>query len=272
MSLPRLSIVPHSKILVVGGSPAPCTPDLLTSLASAHSLIIACDSALDICHEAQVVPQVAVGDFDSVSQPTLSWVCQKGVQVISSHWHKDETDLGMALRMIHESLYGSAPRDVLEDLSEQHISSRFWVPHKALVPGIEVTLTSCSGGRLDHQLAIIGKLVEYAHLFPQVVENTMHAALMHARYRHRLTTKLEDQYKTASPIALTPQATLSLTGFEWELKHQSFTLLDMGDLAGTSNIITAPQAVVEVHEGALVFMVNNMIEMDKLNDLGLIKH
>lgn len=257
----------HAKdtILLVGGSPHPCSPELLVSLAHTHGLIIACDSALNICKEAGVVPDIAVGDFDSVDVEALEWARACSATFVTSHWHKDETDLGMALRLIHEARYGSASS--ASAISEEGLSSRYWIDTEDAAEGVEVTLTSCLGGRLDHQLAIVGKMLEFAHMRPRIVADQMSATLMHACYRSQVTTGLSDQYKTASALALTTRTKLSLRGFEWDLDKQEFTLLDMGKLAGTSNIIKEPAAEVRVHSGALIFIVNHLMEMDKLADV-----
>lgn len=232
---------PHT-ILLVAGSPQRVSETLLQQLAEEHDLIIACDSALNVCASAQVTPDIAVGDFDSVDQAVLESFLSSSTEVITSHWHKDATDIGMAFELINER-YAHMP--------------------------VTVTLTSCTGGRLDHQLALIGKMVEFAHLHPAVQEDYMSAYILHADYRSSYKVPYQHQFKTASAIAVTAHAELSLSGFEWDLDRATFTLLDQGDLAGTSNIIKEKEAFVEVHQGALIFIVNELREDKKLKDLGI---
>ena len=66
----------------------------------AEKTVIAADSGMEFLRRNEIVPQVIIGDFDSVSKETLEWF-QKKEGIV---WHrlnpqKDDTDTEFALRL-----------------------------------------------------------------------------------------------------------------------------------------------------------------------------
>jgi thiamine pyrophosphokinase len=110
-------------LLVIGGDGPP--PRLLAELAGGAALVVAADSGLDSCVAAGVVPDLVVGDMDSLSDRALL----RGFapdRVLVFPVDKDETDTEIGLRVLAE---------------------------RGVVP---VTIAGGAGGRIDHLLGVLG--------------------------------------------------------------------------------------------------------------------
>lgn len=110
-------------LLVIGGTGP--MPALLSECARDAGFVVAADSGLDSCVAADVVPDLVVGDMDSLSDPALL----RGFpadRVLVFPRDKDETDTEIGLRILHE---------------------RGWS---------RVTIAGGAGGRIDHLLGVAG--------------------------------------------------------------------------------------------------------------------
>ena len=76
--------------------------------------------------EQGICPDLAVGDFDSVSEKELALVCSQSKEVLQAQPEKDDTDLELAVKAVF-----------------------------ARYPQAQVTIFGAFGGRLDHTLANI---------------------------------------------------------------------------------------------------------------------
>lgn len=59
--------------------------------------IIAVDSGASYCHKLQLIPDLVVGDFDSIDKKTLKTLEKKGVPMLRFPREKDETDTEIAI-------------------------------------------------------------------------------------------------------------------------------------------------------------------------------
>jgi len=59
--------------------------------------IIAVDGGANELRRRGIIPNVIIGDMDSISQSTLNYFKDKGVKVVTYPHEKDETDLELAL-------------------------------------------------------------------------------------------------------------------------------------------------------------------------------
>jgi thiamine pyrophosphokinase len=113
----------RSALLVIGGN-GPLA-GVLSGLARTAGFVVAADSGLDSCIAAAVVPDLVVGDMDSLSDPAL--LRRFGAdRVLLFPQDKDETDTEIGLRVLHERGWGS------------------------------VTIAGGAGGRIDHLLGVAG--------------------------------------------------------------------------------------------------------------------
>lgn len=107
-------------LVVTGGD---CPPsEMITRLARTYPFVIAADSGLDICRASGIMPDLCIGDFDSVSARMLEEVPPE--RVLRFPEDKDYTDTELALMTARER---GATR---------------------------VALAGAGGGRLDHLLAV----------------------------------------------------------------------------------------------------------------------
>jgi len=154
----------------------------------AEKTVIAADSGMEFLRRNEIVPQVIIGDFDSVSKETLEWF-QKKEGIV---WHrlnpqKDDTDTEFALRL-------------------------------AISMGAEcITVLGGTGSRLDHVLGNI-------ELLGIGLELGVEIELLDANNRIRMTDhgmvlKKEEQFgKYVSLIPYTAQVEhLYLAGFKYPL-------------------------------------------------------
>ena len=76
--------------------------------------------------EQGICPDLAVGDFDSVSEEELALICSQSKEVLQAQPEKDDTDLELVVKVVF-----------------------------ARYPQAQVTIFGAFGGRLDHTLANI---------------------------------------------------------------------------------------------------------------------
>ncbi len=182
--------------------------------------VIAADSGMEFLRRNQIVPQVIIGDFDSVSSETLEWFQAKNHII----WHKlnpvkDDTDTEFALRL-------------------------------AISMGAEcITVLGGTGSRLDHVLGNI-------ELLGIGLELGVEIELLDANNRIRMTDhgmvlKKEEQFgKYVSLIPYTAQVEhLYLAGFKYPLAD--YCLKGFCSI-GVSNEITEEQAEITFENGILI--------------------
>lgn len=217
-----------SQVLVVGGSPEAPHAGLLRELARRSDAVIAVDHGLDALLDAGLSCDLFCGDADSVgARGALLVEAAQADAFVASHRAcvgaverynpaKDATDLSLALS-------AAAAR---------------W-------PQARVVCTGLSGGRPDHALAALGQLTAIP-AGAALEENGFSARVLHAG----CTWDIEERVgATFSFVPVAADTVVSESGMRWELDHHRAQLLD--DL-GISNVISAPQAAITCHTGALI--------------------
>lgn len=217
------------RVLVVGGSPEVASPDLVTRLVDDCDVVVAVDRGLDALLTAGCSCDLFCGDADSVSAEGAALVraSETGwrgrvdtaapavAEVERYNPHKDDTDLGLALRAIDDR----------------------W-------PGAELVCTCVTGGKPDHALAVLGRLTAW-NAPVAIEENGFSARILNAGDTWKLPDCAGARF---SFIPLSPEAIVSESGMEWELDHKSVPLLS--DL-GISNVLHLDAKII-CHEGVLV--------------------
>ena len=118
------------------GSPEPSSVELVRALAAGADYVVAADRGAEVLFQAGVRPNVFCGDADSVSPEVAAWAPVE----------KYATDLALAIDCArHEAARQDAR--------------------------LHLTLTCATGGRPDHQLAVLGLLAMHADASPRVVED-----------------------------------------------------------------------------------------------------
>jgi thiamine pyrophosphokinase len=190
-------------------------------IQSADRLICA-DGGTQHAIRLGLVPDIVVGDLDSIEAPARATLEAAGVRFEAHPVRKDKTDLELALGL-------------------------------AIAEGaMQVDLLATLGGRLDQSLANLLLLTqpEWATVSVRVIEGSETAWVVRGGQTARLTGNAGD---TLSLVPLTPQVSgVNLTGVEWPLANAT---LQLGSTLTISNTLADRVAQLQVAEG-LVLVVH----------------
>lgn len=162
-----------------------------------------------------IVPDVAIGDFDSVTKRELSHIKKKVAAIIQELPHpKYATDLELAV----EHAIGLKPK--------------------------EVTIYGAIGTRIDHVWAGVHFLTKLSlhNVCGYLVDKFNEIQIV----RRELTLKPFQELPYVSIFPLTEKITVTLTGFRYNVSRQVFV---RGSTLGVSNEIVVPSARIVVHSG-----------------------
>lgn len=84
-------------IIFTGGEFANST--LIQKTVSSAKMIIAADSGAATAYALRIVPDIIVGDFDSLNKKTLQFFKEKGSKILQFPTEKNETDTELALNI-----------------------------------------------------------------------------------------------------------------------------------------------------------------------------
>lgn len=206
-------------LIITGGS-------IEVSFAKAYiqgqewNFVISADSGMEFCREAEILPDMILGDFDSAAPDTLKLFQERCPErILKFPAEKDETDTELAIM-------------------------------KAIEMGADhITILGGTGSRLDHVLGNI-------HLLKMGMDAGVECCIVDRYNRIRMIqTSLEMQKKEQfgeyiSLIPFTPQVDgLTLSGFAYEVKD--FTLTS-GKARGVSNEIVADTGRIDLKDGILL--------------------
>jgi thiamine pyrophosphokinase len=85
-------------IIVAGG--AVHVMDLLQELAEGYDLLLAADSGGKVLYEYGYLPDLLIGDFDSIDRELLTFFRERGVKITEFPPEKDWTDLELAVQTV----------------------------------------------------------------------------------------------------------------------------------------------------------------------------
>ncbi|MDR3271582.1 MAG: thiamine diphosphokinase [Peptococcaceae bacterium] len=184
--------------------------------------LICADGGANAALEAQRLPDLLIGDLDSVRASTLRICREQGVGIQEYPTRKDETDLELALLRAEEKLrYTGSPCP-------------------------EIWLYGATGGRTDHLLGNLTLAVAYARrgVALRFKDPNQEIRLIH--------TRTEISGNVGQQISLLPcwgeAAWVSTQGLAYVLDHEEL-LPDR--VRGISNVFTAQTCVIDVHQGTL---------------------
>ncbi len=194
----------------------------LESLLCAGDLLIAADGGARYCLQSGCMPQVVIGDFDSLSETEVDELAAGGTEVLRHPARKDETDLDLAV-----------------DLAIQKEIR-------------EILVLAALGGRWDQTLAnlLLLGLPRFAKARICLLDGDQEITLLRPRAMHIIRGSPGD---TVSLIALSGDAHgVTTSGLEYPLQTDR---LPFGATRGVSNILTAPKATVSLQSGLLICIV-----------------
>jgi thiamine pyrophosphokinase len=197
-------------VIVANGSPEPF------DVASADQ-IIAADGGARHALAWGYVPDVVIGDFDSLDEEGQRALKAAGTRFIRHPDRKDETDLELALR------------------------------HAASLNPRQITILGAWGDRPDHTLANILLIAHpsFAGLDLRLVAHQQEIRLIH---REILLEGCFGDLVSLIPIG-GDAIGVSTEGLEYPLRDET---LHLGASRGISNVMTAEQARIRLREGLLL--------------------
>lgn len=180
-------------------------------------LIICADSGADYALDVQVIPDLVVGDMDSISKNSLDKINKMGILTYSFPVEKDCTDTELALEL---ALNKGASQAVL-------------------LGGI--------GDRPDHSLANISLMISF-------LNKGLKLKLADEKWEMFLITDEEQIYgkkgDILSLISITPEVTgIETKGLYYPLNKES---LFIGVPRGISNVFIEEKAIVKIKKGILL--------------------
>ena len=197
------------------------------SLFAGGPLTICADGGIRHARALGILPQVVVGDMDSVRPEDLEQLTAQDVELIKYPKEKDEMDTELAL---------------MEAVKRGATS---------------IVLLGCSGGRLDHTLAAIQMLVP-------VVEQGVKVQMLAKGHRLTLVTPENPARLPGNPdtilsiLPLTTRVTgITSRGVKWPLTDAVF---ELGKPYGVSNEVTGPEVSITIKEGILLVIEMNSKE------------
>ena len=201
-------------LIVLGGDPPP--EQLLRRCAQEADLTIAADKGLEAFDAAGVLPDLLLGDMDSVDAGTLARR-EGSTEMERLPCEKDDTDGGHAVEV-------------------------------ALARGAsEITILGALGGRMDHALANL-MLLNRAHeggAFAQILDEHVRIVRIDGS-----TTLRGAKGDTISLIPIGEAHGVTLTGCYYH--SQEALSFDFVHPLGVSNVVTDDEATITVREGDLL--------------------
>ncbi|MEM7285133.1 MAG: thiamine diphosphokinase [Actinomycetota bacterium] len=202
------------RALVIAGGPAP--HDVQPASLPPADLVVAADGGADHARLLGLVPDVVVGDLDSLSVDGLDWIRSHDIEIIRHPVDKDATDLDLA--MTHAA--GLAD---------------------------EVLVIDSGQGRLDHSQANILLLASERFASVAVIAATQHGLITVVRGVRKLQGHEGD---VVSLLAVGgPAGGVTTSGLRWPLAD---AVLEPGSTLGVSNEFVQPAASVSVDLGVVL--------------------
>lgn len=182
-----------------------------------YDLIICADGGLNHAYKLRLLPQLAVGDFDSTSKEILKYYYTRGCKFLEHPARKDETDTEIAINHAIEQ----KPRKI------------------DIFAGI--------GSRFDHSLANVQLLKKGLDAKIDMRIITEHNEIMLIDSRIDIGGELGDG---VSLIPLTMEVSgVNTKGLEYPLQNAK---LYFGQSYGISNYMIKDRASIEIEEGLLL--------------------
>jgi thiamine pyrophosphokinase len=217
---------PPSGVLVIAGGSAPAAGLSgvlgLSGLLAPGVLVVAADSGVDHALAMGMTPDVAIGDFDSVSDAGLATVADAGGLVIAHRSDKDATDLELALGYAAATGTG------------------------------RIVVVGGTDGRLDHLLAAAVVLTAPDLAGVEVTAHFGRASLFVVRPGRPVTvTGVPGQVVTLLPVG-GPATGVRTDGLRFALGGEQ---LDPWSARAVSNEFVTPTATVAVDGGVLLVVL-----------------
>lgn len=178
-----------------------------------NSYVICCDGGIKNFYNSQVLPDIVVGDFDSIDDEGKNLIKEKNIKIKTYNPIKNYTDTEIALNMLLENKYD------------------------------EIIILAATGTRMDHTVANIFYLQKlYGKVNSFMVDN--HNLIFYVE-KGKYTFQ-RNNYKYISMISISEEMTYSTNGMKYEVDNLK---ISTSELKGISNEIVDTEAIITVHNG-----------------------
>jgi len=213
--MPAEEGVSEELVVVVSGGEAP-EPRAALSVP-AGTPVVAADRGLEHALALGLEVTVAVGDFDSASPAAVAGAESSGTRVARHPAEKDATDLELAL----DEAVGLGPRRVL--------------------------VLAGTGGRLDHELALLTLIASQSYAAVQI-DALVGAARVHVIRDARSLDGAVGELVSLLPVSGSAER-VTTTGLAYPLRAET---LNPGSTRGISNVFSAERASISLERGVLL--------------------
>jgi thiamine pyrophosphokinase len=205
--------------IIAGGSSL--APSLIEKVVKSSDFIICVNGGYKNAMDADIVPDLIMGDLDSVDKDKVEYARKTGIPIRTFPAKKDESDLELAL----------------EEAVKMNPS--------------QINIAGAMGKRFDHTLFNIMLLFKYVKKGLLITVLGNEEEIFIAENNINIENR---KGKTVSLLPFTPEVTnVRIEGFYYPLEGE---ILHMGSTRGLSNIITKDSASIRYDEGLLLVILN----------------
>lgn len=194
--------------------------NMLKEIKKKYDFILAVDGGTNHCVRASILPDLIIGDLDSISKEALEVSRDNSIPIEKFPSKKDSTDTELAIDYLIDKGFS------------------------------DITLAGVTGSRMDHTLGnilLLSKLKDMGVKGRIIDENNVIYLVDH----ELILEKEEDSFVSLIPTT-NSGINVSLKGFEYELKKVD---VRFASTICISNKITEEKGIITIHKGkALVFI------------------
>ncbi|OAA31095.1 hypothetical protein AT15_08960 [Kosmotoga arenicorallina S304] len=189
----------------------------LRRIVELSNFIVAVDSGAEYLKELGIIPDLLIGDFDSITPETLNWCISKKVKTIRFPHEKDETDTELALK---------------------EVSLRSFE---------RVLLLTATGEREDHFLATLLLMLQFSDKFEiKILSERLEVGVINGS---KTLQAIPGETWSVFPLGdAIPSVTLK--GFKYELNDVK---MPFEKPFGISNIAVKSKVLISAEKGKVVY-------------------
>jgi len=193
----------------------------LRKIGREFDFILCADGGCNYCIEAGILPDLVIGDLDSILPKTLNVIHKSKVPIKKFPTKKNATDTELAL----EFLMNKGIKDI--------------------------TLVGVLGSRIDHSLAniLLLKKLQDKGVKGKIIDENNTIYLVDEEL---ILDKKEGFYVSIIPL-IKEGINISLKGFEYELNE---SYIEFGSTLGISNNIVSEKGYIKVNEGMCLVCIS----------------
>ena len=189
----------------------------LKAVAPRYDVIVCADGAANRLRALDIIPDILVGDFDSIRQETRDYFCDQSVEMITLSPEKDFSDTHVSIELIME---------------------RGWD---------QIDIIGGLGGRWDHSVANLSLLYFGVRKKCKLrLISQCNLAEIYEKGEHNLQASPRHYW---SCFAIFEDAVVSIQGMKYPLSHKK---IRRGESIGLSNEFLTEDGRLIVEEGSVV--------------------